>query len=64
MSFLFILFYSCSSLLYYEHTNTYFPPVRFMASLTPGESSSVSINHKDLIQKRTRIKMNGGGEGF
>ena len=64
MRFMYILFYLCSSLLYYDYTNTHFFPSIFVESLTPGEGSSVSIFHKYLIHKRTINHMNVVGKGF
>ena len=34
-----------------------------LAYLIPGESSIGSIAQKDMIHKRTRNHMNGGGQG-
>ena len=41
-----------------------FPPVKFVAYITPGERSSGSIGHNYLSRNRKMIKMNGRGKGF
>ena len=64
MSSVSIVFYLCSSLLYYYYTNTELPHSIFVVYLTPGGISSGSIGHEYLNQKRERIHMNGGGESY
>ena len=62
MRFVPILFYVCCSLLYYDYNNTQFSPARFIASITPGARSLVSINHMDLIHKNKINAMNSVGQ--
>ena len=58
----YIFFYP--SLLRYEYTNTPFPPSILVSPLTPGGGVSVIIGPWDSSWKRTRIQVNGGGQGF
>ena len=63
MSFVSILFYLVSSLLYYDYNNTHFSD-RFVSSLTPGSKIPGIIGHKDLVHISTSNHMNCGGKGF
>ena len=40
------------------------PPTIFVASISPGVGSSGIIGHWNLINNRTSINMNGGGQDF
>ena len=47
---LFIVFF-----LFYDYTDTLFPPATFVVSLLPGEISSGSIGQEHLSWKSTRL---------
>ena len=52
----------CPCLFYSNYTNTIFP--RFLASLTPGVSSSGGIVCQGSSTKTKKVQKNGVGQGY